>query len=104
MIKYCPIMSYQKRYSDERSCMEEVCAFWDEEQGQCCIKTMALVAAGKPSGGSGISKQAEYVYSVSPTPAVIPNSSGDWVSPNPYITICNNDKSYVLDFDEGGYK
>lgn len=59
MIKYCPIMSYQKQYSDERSCMEEVCSFWDEERGQCCIKTMALAAAADPL--DRVREQAMYV-------------------------------------------
>ena len=103
MLNYCPITSFHNEYKTDTYCAEQKCAWWDEKNSQCCIKTLCA-AAGKPSGESGISKQAEYVYSVSPTPAVIPNSSGDWVNPNPYITVCNNDKSYVLDFDEGGYK
>ena len=60
-VKYCPIMSYQKQYHDEMYCMEEACAFWDEEREQCCIKTMALAAAVKPSGESGSTAQAYYI-------------------------------------------
>lgn len=86
-VKYCPIMSYQKQYHDEMYCMENDCAFWDEEKGQCCIKTMALAAAAKPSGSSNsIPMQAEYVYPISTTPAVLPNSSGDWNPPHYTIT------------------
>ena len=86
-VKYCPIMSYQKQYHDEMYCMENDCAFWDEEKGQCCIKTMALAAAAKPAGGSNtIPMQAEYVYPISATPAVLPNSSGDWNPPHYTIT------------------
>ena len=63
-VKYCPIMSYQKQYHDEMYCMEIDCGFWDEEKGQCCIKTMALAAAAKPSGGSSPTAQA---YHISPS-------------------------------------
>ena len=63
-VKYCPIMSYQKQYHDEMYCMENDCGFWDEEKGQCCIKTMALAAAAKPSGGSSPTAQA---YHISPS-------------------------------------
>ena len=48
---FCPITSYQKQYQSGTECMEEACAFWDEEREQCCIKTMALAVAAKPSGG-----------------------------------------------------
>lgn len=67
MIKYCPIISYQKKYSDERTCMEEVCAWWDEERGQCCIKTQALAAAADPL--DKIREQAMYVPARSTTGA-----------------------------------
>ena len=46
---YCPIISYQKQHQNGTECMEECCALWNEEKEQCCIKTMALTAAGKPS-------------------------------------------------------
>lgn len=59
MIKNCPIMSYQKQYTDEVYCMEGDCAFWDEKRVQCCIKTMALAAAEKPI--DGVREQAAYV-------------------------------------------
>ena len=61
---FCPITSYQKQYQSGTECMEEACAFWDEERGQCCIKTMALAAAAKPSGGSSPTAQA---YHISPS-------------------------------------
>lgn len=84
MIKYCPIMSYQKQYSDERGCMEEVCAFWDEGQGQCCIKTMALAAAAKPSGGFNPPASDFVAF---PPPTTI-NGTGDYINPHPYTITC----------------
>lgn len=61
MIKYCPIMSFQKEYNSKERCMEEVCAFWDEEKEQCCLKSAALAVAGKKSGGSNSTAQAYYI-------------------------------------------
>lgn len=91
MTKYCPIMSYQKQYSDERNCMEEVCAFWDEERGQCCLKSAALAVAGKKSGGFNPPASDFAVFPpVSISPAHIPNSSGDWIDPHPYRINCND--------------
>lgn len=58
---FCPITSYQKQYQSGTECMEEACAFWDEERGQCCIKTMALAVAGKKDGGSSSTAQAYYI-------------------------------------------
>ena len=58
---FCPITSYQKQYQSGTECMEEACAFWDEERGQCCIKTMALAAAAKPSCGSSPTTQAYHI-------------------------------------------
>lgn len=85
----CPIISYQKEYLSRMECIEEACAFWDKERGQCCIKTMALAIPGKKSSGSNsIPMQAEYVYPISTTPAVIPNSSGDW-NPPQYTITCD---------------
>ena len=88
MIKYCPIMSFQKERHDEKKCMEEVCAFWDEEKKQCCLKSAALAVAGKKSSGSGsIPLQAEYVYT---SPSVhTPDDTGNWVNPHPYTITCN---------------
>ena len=64
MTKCCPIMSYQKQYSDQKYCMEKLCAFWDEEQGQCCIKSAALAVAGNKGGESSPTAQA---YHISPS-------------------------------------
>lgn len=36
-MKYCPIMSFQKRYTDEVMCMEKECAFADAA-GECFIR------------------------------------------------------------------
>lgn len=95
MIKYCPIMSFQKQYTSEEHCMEEVCAFWDEKRGQCCLKSAALAVAAKPSGGaSSVPLQAEYVYPVSTTPAVVPGTSGDWTTP-PYVITCDMGREIV---------
>ena len=49
MIKRCPIMSKQNESHSKIYCFESECAFWDEEREQCCIKTIAFAAAGKPS-------------------------------------------------------
>ena len=83
MIKYCPIMSFQKEHNYEENCMEEACAFWDEEKEQCCLKSAALAVAGRKSGGPGsIPLQAEYVYT---SPSVhTPNDTGNWAKPTPY--------------------
>ena len=58
---FCPITSYQKQHQSGTECMEEACAFWDEERGQCCIKTMALAVAGEKDGGSSPTAQAYYI-------------------------------------------
>ena len=58
---FCPITSYQKQYQSGTECMEEACAFWDEELNQCVIKTMALAVAGKKDGGSSPTAQAYYI-------------------------------------------
>lgn len=58
---FCPIISYQKQYQTGTECMEEACALWDKERGQCSIKTMALAAAGKTSGGSSPTAQPYYI-------------------------------------------
>lgn len=90
MIKYCPIMSFHKQYVDEVNCMEDICGLWDEGRNQCCLKTAALAVAGeKPGGTNGVSLQAEYVYPISTTPVVSPNSSGNPINPNPYTITCN---------------
>lgn len=87
---YCPIMSYRKQDYDKIYCIEEACAFWDEERGQCCIKSLVIAVAGKKDdGASDISLQAEYVYPISTTPVVSPNSSGNPINPNPYTITCN---------------
>lgn len=61
MTKCCPIMSGREKFYSEKVCIEKECAFWDEEREQCCIKTMALAAAVKPSGKSGSTAQAYYI-------------------------------------------
>ena len=90
MTKTCPIMSFRDKNYEEIFCGEKECAWWDEERGQCCILTQALAAAGKTSG---VSRQAEYVYPVMPniTPVIEPNSSGDWIKPNPYRVDCQEE-------------
>ena len=102
MIKYCPIMNFRDEHYEEIFCGEKECAWWDEVRSQCCILTQALAAAGKPSVTPVV-----FQPNVQTTPAIVPNSSGDWEAPNPYKITCNNSKvtdSYILDFDEGGYK
>lgn len=58
---FCPITSYQKQYQSGTECMEEACAFWDEERGQCCIKSLMIAVAGKKDGGSSPTAQAYYI-------------------------------------------
>ena len=90
MIKRCPIMSKQNESLSKIYCFEKECAFWDEEREQCCIKSLVIAIAGKKDGGaSDISLQAEYVYPISTTPVVSPNSSGNPINPNPYTITCN---------------
>lgn len=67
MIKYCPIMSFQKDHHDEERCMEEACGLWDEKRNQCCFKTQALAAAADPL--DKIREQAMYVPARSTTGA-----------------------------------
>lgn len=83
MTKTCPIMSYRKDNWNDIFCMEQDCALWDEESGQCCILTQALAVAGKPPVTPVITQPA-----VTTTPAVTLNSSGDWVNPHPYRIDC----------------
>lgn len=91
MIKYCPIMSFQKEYNNEERCMDEACAFWDEERGQCCLKSAALAVADKKTGGFNPPASDFAVFPpVSISPAHIPNSSGDWIDPHPYRINCND--------------
>lgn len=61
MTKCCPIMSNREKSWGEENCLTENCALWDEERKQCCIKSMALAAAGKSSGESGSTAQAYYI-------------------------------------------
>ena len=58
---YCPIMSYRKQDYDKIYCIEEACSFWDEERGQCCIKSAMIATAAKPAGGSSPTAQAYYI-------------------------------------------
>jgi hypothetical protein len=85
MIKYCPIMSFQKEYNSEERCMEEICALWDEERNQCCFKTQALVVTAKPSGGFNPPASE---FAVFPPPTTL-NGSGDYTNPHPYTITCD---------------
>lgn len=88
--RYCPIISYQKQYQSGTECMEDACAFWDDEKGQCCIKTLAFAVSAKPSGGfNPLTSEFAVFPPVSTSPAVIPGSSGDWVNPHPYTITCD---------------
>ena len=37
----CPIMSFQKQYTNEVNCQEEKCAWWNKNYGKCAITTLA---------------------------------------------------------------
>ncbi len=85
-------MSYQTSSHHEIYCFEKECALWDEEKGQCCLKSAALAVAGKRSGGSGnIPLQAEYIYPTSATPSF----SGDRANPHPYIITCDTNGATI---------
>lgn len=79
MIKHCPITSGRGNTYSQRICEEEKCALWDEEQGQCCIKSAALAVAGNKGGGG--TPQTQYVY------AETHNGTGNWHS-QPYGSVC----------------
>lgn len=86
MTKRCPIMSKQNESQSKIYCFENECAFWDEEMKMCCIKSAMIAVAGNKDGGSSSTAQAYYI------------------PPSSYCCASSNEKSYVLDFDEGGYK
>lgn len=75
----CPIMSFQRQHHNEEFCAKEYCAFWDEEQRQCCIKSAALAIAGNKGGGG--TPQTQYVY------AEAHDGTGNWHS-QPYGSVC----------------
>ena len=37
----CPMMSFQKQYTNEVKCQEEKCAWWNKNGGKCAIVTLA---------------------------------------------------------------
>ena len=37
----CPMMSFQKQYTNEIKCQEEKCAWWNKNRGKCAIATLA---------------------------------------------------------------
>ena len=83
MTKRCPIMSKQNESHSKIYCFENECAFWDEEQGQCCIKSAALAVAGNKGGSTPLPhatyEQAQYI-----PPTAIPNPNIN----SPYTIIC----------------
>ena len=87
MIKYCPFMNYRKQYHDEIYCMEETCGLWDEERNQCCLKTQALAAAANPPTTPVI---------LQPSPAAVPDASGDWIKPDSGKSNYAETKSHKL--------
>ena len=46
MVKYCPIMSYQRQGSYREECMEKECA-WADKDGKCLI-AKALIQVTDP--------------------------------------------------------
>ena len=36
-MKYCPLISYKKQYTNEVECMGEECMFWSKEADNCVI-------------------------------------------------------------------
>lgn len=39
----CPIMSYRDQHGNFAQDCTHTCGFWDEENQQCCIKTLAQI-------------------------------------------------------------
>ena len=83
MTKRCPIMSKQNESHSKIYCFENECAFWDEEQGQCCIKSTALAVAGNKGGNTPL-PQATYEQAQYIPPTAMPNPNIN----NPYTIIC----------------
>lgn len=93
MTKRCPIMSKQNESHSKIYCFESECAFWDEEKNMCCIKSAAIAAADK----SSVSVNPCFV---SPSPAMVPNTTGDWhlsTSSNPYRVESQSDPVYTFE-------
>ena len=87
MIKYCPIMSFRHEDADGIYCRTDECAWWDEEKGQCCFKTMALAAPVKSNGDGGtFGPLNQYIQA---TPAVIPQGSTGEAPYHPPYVYCN---------------
>lgn len=87
MIKRCPIMSKQNENHSKIYCFENECAWWDEEKGQCCFKTMALAAPAKSNGNSGtFGPLNQYIQT---TPAVIPQGTTGEAPYQPPYVYCN---------------
>lgn len=66
MIKFCPIMSFRHEDDDGIYCRMDECALWNEEKGQCCIKTMALAATVKSFGSVAVT-DTKKGYTISPS-------------------------------------
>lgn len=100
MIKYCPIMSFQKEYHSEEKCMEDSCGMWDEERNQCCFKTQALAAAAKPPV-TPVIIQPDHPPLGDPdaSPKEIHyNRTNDWIDPMPCKIINQSNKMSVSEF------
>jgi hypothetical protein len=94
MIKYCPIMSFQKEYHSEEKCMEDSCGMWDEERNQCCFKTQALAAAAKPPVTPVVFQSS---YDTSPK-EIDYTRTGEYVDPMPCKIINQSNKMSVSEF------
>ena len=46
-MKYCPLMSYQKQYVQETTCLGEECALAADDAGECLIKQALQLYVGQ---------------------------------------------------------
>ena len=46
-MRYCPLMSFQKQYAQETSCLGEDCALAADEAGECLIKQALQIYVSK---------------------------------------------------------
>ena len=68
MIKYCPIMSYQREGSWREECLGKECA-WADKKGKCLIAKalrqitdpISVLAQGYPAGQNTLQSQPNYI-------------------------------------------
>ena len=63
--KCCPIMSRRGRTYGDLICYKNKCAFWNEQNNECCVKTLCCAGIGNPV--DMIREQVTYVPTRSTT-------------------------------------